>query len=209
MSQIKAIETVYKGYRFRSRLEARWAVFFDAIGVKWEYEPQGFDLGEGLYYLPDFLLHGVTINHGNYEEDCDIYVEVKGNITEKDKEKIERFANVVVCEDENGMPVSITVQNKIIVVGKIPDGDTVEEIIDYITGEYLQDDLLFNFYTIDGDWYGCYPGVSVNGVFTLYGGDHSYLYRKENNIAIDESATVMAYAKARQARFEHGEKPVI
>ena len=29
MSDIKAIETYYKGYRFRSRLEARWAVFFD------------------------------------------------------------------------------------------------------------------------------------------------------------------------------------
>lgn len=35
---IKAIETSYKGYRFRSRTEARWAVFFDALGVRWEYE---------------------------------------------------------------------------------------------------------------------------------------------------------------------------
>ena len=33
MSEIKAIETYYKGYRFRSRLEARWAVFFDAAGI--------------------------------------------------------------------------------------------------------------------------------------------------------------------------------
>lgn len=56
---IKAIPTEYKGYRFRSRLEARWAVFFDACGVEWEYEPEGYDLGNGLYYLPDFLLHGV------------------------------------------------------------------------------------------------------------------------------------------------------
>ncbi|MCB6994492.1 hypothetical protein LI177_13475 [bacterium 210820-DFI.6.37] len=30
MNQLKAIQTEYKGYRFRSRLEARWAVFFDA-----------------------------------------------------------------------------------------------------------------------------------------------------------------------------------
>jgi hypothetical protein len=51
---MKAIETVYKGYRFRSRLEARWAVFFDALGLQWEYEPQGFDLGKGRLYLPDF-----------------------------------------------------------------------------------------------------------------------------------------------------------
>lgn len=52
---IKAIETRYKGYRFRSRLEARWAVFFDTMGSTWtwEYEPEGFDLN-GLWYLPDF-----------------------------------------------------------------------------------------------------------------------------------------------------------
>ena len=56
MSELKAIQTEYKGYRFRSRLEARWAVFFDACGVDWEYEPEGYDLGDGLYYLPDFLL---------------------------------------------------------------------------------------------------------------------------------------------------------
>lgn len=53
---IKPIETQYKGYRFRSRLEARWAVFFDALGLKWEYEPEGFDLGEEGWYLPDFRL---------------------------------------------------------------------------------------------------------------------------------------------------------
>jgi hypothetical protein len=53
---IKAIETVYKGYRFRSRLEARWAVFFDALGITWEYEKEGYDLGELGWYLPDFWL---------------------------------------------------------------------------------------------------------------------------------------------------------
>lgn len=52
---IKAIETVYKGYRFRSRLEARWAVFFDALGIEWQYEAEGFDL-DGVWYLPDFWL---------------------------------------------------------------------------------------------------------------------------------------------------------
>jgi len=54
---IKAIETEYKGYRFRSRLEARWAVFFDILKIPWEYESEGFDL-DGEWYLPDFhLLH--------------------------------------------------------------------------------------------------------------------------------------------------------
>jgi hypothetical protein len=53
---IKPIETHYKGYRFRSRLEARWAVFFDEMGIKWDYEVEGYDLGESGWYLPDFYL---------------------------------------------------------------------------------------------------------------------------------------------------------
>lgn len=51
--EIRPIETRYKGYRFRSRLEARWAVFFDALALKWEYEPEGFQTSAGPY-LPDF-----------------------------------------------------------------------------------------------------------------------------------------------------------
>ena len=62
---MKAIETVYKGYRFRSRLEARWAVFFDALDIAWTYEPEGFDL-DGEWYLPDFWLPGF-----------DLFVEIK------------------------------------------------------------------------------------------------------------------------------------
>lgn len=54
--KIKAIETSYKGYRFRSRLEARWAVALDKLGIKWEYEKEGYDLGDLGYYLPDFWL---------------------------------------------------------------------------------------------------------------------------------------------------------
>jgi hypothetical protein len=41
---LKPIETHYLGCRFRSRLEARWAVFFEALGIKWWYEPEGFSL---------------------------------------------------------------------------------------------------------------------------------------------------------------------
>lgn len=51
----KPIETTYKGYRFRSRLEARWAVFFDTAGIAYEYEVEGFEL-DGQRYLPDFWL---------------------------------------------------------------------------------------------------------------------------------------------------------
>lgn len=55
-TSLRAITTRYKGYAFRSRLEARWAVFFDHLGIAWEYEPEGFELGNGLRYLPDFWL---------------------------------------------------------------------------------------------------------------------------------------------------------
>lgn len=58
---VKAIETVYKGCRFRSRLEARWAVFFDSLGIRWEFEKEGFDLGEAGWYLPDFWLPDLNI----------------------------------------------------------------------------------------------------------------------------------------------------
>lgn len=56
MGSLKAVETVYKGYRFRSRLETRWAIFFDSLGIEWEYEPEGIVLNNGKCYLPDFYL---------------------------------------------------------------------------------------------------------------------------------------------------------
>lgn len=56
MQTIQAIETKYKGYRFRSRLEARYAVALDELGMPWSYEQQGFDLGDDGKYLPDFWL---------------------------------------------------------------------------------------------------------------------------------------------------------
>lgn len=61
MSVVKAIPTRHKGYLFRSRLEARWAVFFDVIGAKWSYEVEGYENDQGVRYLPDFFLHNVTL----------------------------------------------------------------------------------------------------------------------------------------------------
>lgn len=55
MSGIQAIQTAYKGRMFRSRTEARWAVFFDDMQWKWEYEKEGYELPSGRY-LPDFYL---------------------------------------------------------------------------------------------------------------------------------------------------------
>lgn len=74
---IKAIETRYAGCRFRSRLEARWAVFFDALGISWEYEPQGYDLGDAGPYLPDFFLRIPGEKCPKMGENCGYFVEIK------------------------------------------------------------------------------------------------------------------------------------
>ncbi len=88
---IKAIQTQYKGYRFRSRLEARWAVFLDTIGARWEYEKEGYNLGAAGYYLPDFWL-----------PDFGVFLEIKGAECSE--------AEVIKCRalfNESGKPVII------------------------------------------------------------------------------------------------------
>jgi hypothetical protein len=80
MNTIRAIETSYAGCSFRSRLEARWALWMDACGVTWEYEPEGYEM-DGLRYLPDFWLP---------ERECWAEVKPKGPDTEE-KEKGRRL----------------------------------------------------------------------------------------------------------------------
>lgn len=65
---MKALETKYKDVLFRSRLEARWAIFFDLLEIKYNYEPECFILSNELKYTPDFYL-----------PEYDIYIEVKPN----------------------------------------------------------------------------------------------------------------------------------
>ncbi len=101
MGNIKAIETVYKGYRFRSRLEARWAVFFDTLGVKWAYEPEGYDLGDAGWYLPDFWIDWGT--------DDGFWIEVKAhkNLSEREfsvADKLSEFAPGYVVFGQPGLP---------------------------------------------------------------------------------------------------------
>lgn len=71
---MKPIETHYGGCRFRSRLEARYAVFFDTLGIAWEYEPQGYALPSGTY-LPDFYLP--KIYPRSCRNDSGVWFEVK------------------------------------------------------------------------------------------------------------------------------------
>ena len=78
---IAAIPTRYRGIKFRSRLEARWAAFFDASGIRWEYEPQGYTM-DGTNYLPDFWLPLVT-SRGH---EPGLFFEIKPNAPEVDEQ---------------------------------------------------------------------------------------------------------------------------
>ena len=69
---MNAIPTHYNGINFRSRLEAKWARFFDLIGWSYEYEP--VDLNG---YIPDFVLKFAIMP---------IYVEIKPSMTIDDLE---------------------------------------------------------------------------------------------------------------------------
>ncbi len=80
---ILAIETSYKGYRLRSRLEARWLCFFDELGIEYWYEPEGFKLPSG-YYLPDL-----------YFPVFRVYAEIKPReFTSEERSKIEELSVV-------------------------------------------------------------------------------------------------------------------
>jgi hypothetical protein len=50
------LKTEHRGIIFRSRLEARWAVFFDSLDWKWSYESQSVPFKSGTY-TPDFYLN--------------------------------------------------------------------------------------------------------------------------------------------------------
>lgn len=67
---IKAIPTQYKGYQFRSRLEARWAVFFDRMDIEYDYEVEGYEVATGVWYLPDFKLNNVYVEVKHKDDDA-------------------------------------------------------------------------------------------------------------------------------------------
>lgn len=83
---MKAIETEYRGIKYRSRTEARWAVYLDELRVAYSYEPEGFDLG-GEWYLPDFWLP----NPG-------VWLEIKGmDPTERERRVVGLLSKASRC----------------------------------------------------------------------------------------------------------------
>jgi len=82
------IDTEYKGCYFRSRLEARWAVFFEKMGWDWRYEAEGFKLPSGNY-LPDF-----------YFPELNIYAEVKPRELNKTEFKLAQELTDILCKEK-------------------------------------------------------------------------------------------------------------
>lgn len=149
MEAIKAIETIYNGYRFRSRLEARYAVAFDAMGIKYEYEPEGFTLRDGTKYLPDFMLTNVRHRSFRGDEFEPVYVEVKGMMSPADKHKAELFE----------MPL--------LIVGELPHGGEFPVGLDW-----LGETEFWTFAYIDGDYYPA-RFCEHKGEIWLAGPDHN------------------------------------
>lgn len=98
---VEAIQTEYGGNLYRSRLEARWAYFFDLTGIKYQYETEGFQTGSGLRYLPDFYL-----------PEHDAYVEVKGSLEQYHKDLGNKL--IPFLEEKNS-PIQ-----RLVILGNIP-----------------------------------------------------------------------------------------
>jgi hypothetical protein len=90
MAAAVPVPTTYRGVTYRSRTEARWAVFFDQLGVGAEYEPESYSI-DGSWYLPDFFIL-----------EWNLFVEVKGEMpTPYERERCQKLSvltsRVVYC----------------------------------------------------------------------------------------------------------------
>ena len=188
---IKPIETKYKGYRFRSRLEARWAVFFDVLGIEWEYEIEGFDLGDAGWYLPDFWLPQFKA-----------FVEIKPTI-ESAKSELNRIG-------------ALSNRNHVIVLYSMPNpADDLDWASTYgilVEGEtpslfrFGYTDHVFGIVNNRNGW-------SIWDSPTWWTISHQRELDTTIGIAVtvmeDNPAIVHALSAARSARFEHGETPKV
>ena len=110
-STIKAQADIYNGIEFRSKLESKTAQAFDNIGIRYEYEPSGYKLTNGMWYRPDFYL-----------PDANQFVECKGVMSSVDSAKI-----VGLVEDE-GVPVVVLSYDNAMIVMRFwnePDGEII------------------------------------------------------------------------------------
>lgn len=200
MSEFKAIDTEYKGYLFRSRLEARWAVFFDAIGLRWEYEPEGIVLSDGTQYLPDFFLP---------EFHCYFEVKrksIKGTLEEKeairkisDGQNTDSWAGIICFGDPMDDDMLIFCQETDDGGGGCYEGPVTIGLHPDTYKPYLfaySDRRERTFYTHFGE---DMDSETIPMLTAEYG---TYEYRD-----FVRERIYTARKKARQARFEYGETP--
>ena len=203
MSEIKAIETVYNGYKFRSRLEARWAVFFDQLGIAYEYEPEGITLSDGTYYLPDFYL---TDFHCYFEVKRAPSSIIRSSLPQKefgdaikkisDGSHTDSWAGLIAFGDPYDHYMWLFCQD--ISDGSAGSSDRpvtfgydieAGKAVLVAWNEYKDRTYLSSFH------HGCEIPVKVDPLYT-YGYD-----------CYTNDFLISAELTARQARFEHGEKP--
>lgn len=208
---IKAIETIYNNYHFRSRLEARWAVFFDALGIEYRYETEGFDLA-GIWYLPDFYLPHLKA-----------WIEIKPELpTKEDREKAIRlclgtqelvaiFAGDVWF-NVDGFGFQVLQRNCLTYVGQLIQDNQVtmhslskDEIIICKDRQIAGIDFDRNYTWSKAMWVECDECNYIN-INTL--GNRGCRCEKAKNLSNTTDNLSVAYITARQARFEHGEKPI-
>lgn len=212
MTDIKPIETQYKGYRFRSRLEARWAVFFDALGIEWQYEPEGYDLGEAGWYLPDFWL---PIQHHLYSP-AGYWVEIKGEISQGDLStawhklhaltKATMHNGHLLCGDiGNGRIYKVdkseplTVEESLKERRRRMDAELQRQL--ELAEEFLIGEALHAERERIKKWHAYFESPSWE--LYLFASHMMSTQGKEGG----EEAIARAITAARSARFEHGETP--
>ncbi|HSG16516.1 MAG TPA: hypothetical protein VLE70_09360 [Anaerolineae bacterium] len=110
----KTPETHYNGENFRSRLAARWAVFFHTAGIDYLYETQPFDLGDGLAFLPDFYLKRGVRFLGEEKPRGDVWVAVQpdAQLAEDDRQRVLSFVtqtgkNILLIAGDPGLEAEV------------------------------------------------------------------------------------------------------
>lgn len=206
MKTLKAIETSYAGCRFRSRLEARWAVFFDSLGIIWEYEPQGYTVGpDATPYLPDFWF-----------PEMKLWAEVKGQLDQLGLETLIWAAGAagLALEPNGEKALGLWPWHKrMLVLGSIPSpGDLrLHTRLDVLADVLVVRQRVFFWPGSDG-WLTVQVASSrplnhfVAGEVMEPGDLTQFVDGVSCGFPLDPHPRVTeAYRAARSARFEHGE----
>ena len=187
---LKPIQTKYAGYLFRSRLEAKWAVFFDLVGLKWQYEPEGFVLPNGVQYLPDFLVMTPQNNECWYE------IKPEGTtFDEKSSMFFKSFDDEVRHSLIVGDPVYCFSN-----AGKIlcPRCGFIQ------TASYVYDDAIYCYYC-DGETPSGGGHEFIKGIFVNYQPHKGSLIVSENEWDLHSKIVDYFALRARSSRFEFGQ----